>query len=394
MGTPVLGEHEELYRLDTSKTTTPTLRLVIPTELTQLILRTAHLETGHTGLDKLLMFLHSRYWWPRLNTDSMEFLDRCDNCTQHEPSSLKPPMGQVPTSPFPLHTLTIDTIAMPRSQHGFTKILTVVDNLSNYVFLYPLQNETSQTIANIFLDRFIPQNGFFSHLVSDNAPSLAAGTFAQILTHFGVKMKTTLPYTPQANKTERRNRDIIHVLRKITTDIKNWPDHVPMTQLALNITPSPISALSPYEIFHGRKPLTLTDLLLQLPVFRHQFKRKANGISEEQAQRYAEMLNHAIEAVKDTHDKNAAYRNTQRNVQTPDWQPGQKVWKKTFTYPTLTQKKLLPKFESGFVIEKVISPQTVIIKNLKTGTQQRIHTSHLKSALADPPGSVVLETPG
>ena len=72
-----------------------------------------------------------------------------------------------------------------------------------------------------------------------------------------ITKKNIIAYNPNANSVERSNRDILQILRAITSEKpQEWADHLSSTNLALNSSVNRITKFSPGFLFLGR-PLRL-----------------------------------------------------------------------------------------------------------------------------------------
>ncbi|KAH9121386.1 hypothetical protein AeMF1_006872 [Aphanomyces euteiches] len=85
---------------------------------------------------------------------------------------------------------------------------------------------------------------------------------------FKAEHEFTLAYCPWRNGTvERLNRDILQVMRVLLMEYKladhQWDYLLPTVQASLNQTPVvSLAHKSPMEVFQGREPTTIMDLLL------------------------------------------------------------------------------------------------------------------------------------
>ena len=126
-------------------------------ELKRTILRELHDANyaGHIGSERTIHSVQRMYWWPGMHTAIREYVPGCqvwqqDKHLQHHPA------GKLMPLPIPSHAweyVTADRItSLPKTKHGYTAILVVVDRLTKMTHFMPCKNEsTAQDMACLFV---------------------------------------------------------------------------------------------------------------------------------------------------------------------------------------------------------------------------------------------------
>ncbi|KAL0173707.1 hypothetical protein M9458_029675, partial [Cirrhinus mrigala] len=152
----------------------------VPAALRQRVLSEVHAtpSSGHPGIEATIHFLHNRYWWPALRTDTITFIKHCVICntskTSHQlPAGLLQPL---PIPKRPWSHIAVDFVTdLPPSQ-GHTTILSVVDRFSKGCRFIPLPKlptamETAEALCNaVFRFYGLPEDIISDHGES-NLPS-------------------------------------------------------------------------------------------------------------------------------------------------------------------------------------------------------------------------------
>ena len=126
----------------------------------------------------------------------------------------------------PMERLAIDSIGpLPKSDEGYTHILTVVDCFTRWIELYPIKDVTADLAIKALLKHF----GTFgqpSQIIHDNGSQFANEKFTQLMLLAGIEQIPILPYSSEENGiVERMHQEILKHLRGIIYDknvIDNW----------------------------------------------------------------------------------------------------------------------------------------------------------------------------
>ncbi|GFW50454.1 retrovirus-related Pol polyprotein from transposon 17.6 [Trichonephila clavipes] len=102
-------------------------------------------------------------------------------------------------------------------------ILVISDHFTKWCELIPLRKASSQAIANALFDNYIARNGAPISLISDNGPQFISDVFEHLSHRLDIKHMKTVTYRPQANLTERVNRNLVQMITSfVKENHENW----------------------------------------------------------------------------------------------------------------------------------------------------------------------------
>ena len=211
-------------------------------------------EHGHFGRDAMYDKLMKKgVWWPNMRQDIENEIEDCDNCLgfaitrkrYHKPFST--------TARRPGGCYAFDLLELPKSRHGHTHLLGIIDICSGFTVLSVLNDGTSESIARGLLDMY-RNFGPSEILISDKAEVNVSQVMECFNRMLGVQQRVITPYHPQANgKVERMNQSILTLIKKVLEGSPHdWPIIVPFVQIALNNKITERTGKAAYEVMFGR----------------------------------------------------------------------------------------------------------------------------------------------
>lgn len=161
----------------------------------------------------------------------------------------------------------VDRSSSPLSHCGRTYryILSIIDNMSRYVWLKPLSRKTSAGVREHLRNVF--ENFGYPHIVQCDQGHEFKGEVKVFLQKHGIKHITSSPYHPQSQgKVERMHRKLKSMIRfdVLTTKKDNWVASLAKYAHIMNNTPKPVlGGQTPFEVFYGRaKHQTSNDKII------------------------------------------------------------------------------------------------------------------------------------
>lgn len=216
-----------------------TWKLWIPKQLSPSLMSRFHNSkvACHGGVRRTLDLLNRNFFWPGMTNDVRNYIRACEVCkTTKSPNYImKPEMGRGVISERPFQRLFVDIIGpYPRSKSGNIGILIVLDHLSKFHWLCPLNKFSSSAIQSFLLKNIFHVYGVPETLVSDNGSQFRANEFNAFLTSLGISHVYTAFYSPQSNASDRVNRSIISgILSFLKSDQKLWDENLSYISCAL-----------------------------------------------------------------------------------------------------------------------------------------------------------------
>ena len=136
-------------------------RVVIPASMRPGTLTRLH--DAHQGLTSTLQRARRTVYWPKLQDDISEMVQKCDECQQHGNKKPRPPERQI-SATRPLELLGVDVV-----QFQCQRALVTVDYYSGFLTYDTLSSETTEAVTKT-LNNIFRKFGLPERIISDNGP--------------------------------------------------------------------------------------------------------------------------------------------------------------------------------------------------------------------------------
>ena len=182
-------------------------------------------------------------FWPGMNKEITEMVEKCDACQNYQYSNQKEPMvqGQIPEGPW-------DMVATDLFQWDGADYLLIVDSYSRFIEFCRLPN-TSSSMVIIHTKSIFARHGIPKSVQSDNGPQFSAKEYSKFAEEWGFAHVTSSPYHPQSNGLAEKSVQIIkRMLNKSKRDGQD--SYLSLLELR-NTRVGDIG--SPAQLFMGRR---------------------------------------------------------------------------------------------------------------------------------------------
>lgn len=383
-------------------------RTVIPRKLRKLFIRYMHDSAlaGHSSGSKTYEKLSQIATWPGMRQDVLRYARSCSVCQKAKPRGGQPPgLMQPIVSQSPWQICCCDVMGpFPRSTRGNQYLFVVTDHFTKWVELFPLRKLDSQKIWECLLETFA-RFGFPAQLVSDNASYLTSKVFVDACAVLGIKHKRTSPYHPQANITERVNRNLKMMLVAYTERHKDWDAKLPELAFATRTTTNRSTGLTPAQLNFGKE--------LAFPLFNSLLSTESGGrlrpyvkFAEDLRKRFSDNLREARENLDVARMQQAEqYNQGRRDLQ---FEVGDFVLRRTHPLSDAARgfaASLANRWEGPFSVREKCSPLTYKLVHCESSEETGpVHVTDLKRFFQaededslqdrnDTDGSLVPDTP-
>ena len=323
-------------------------QVVIPKSFVPHVLPHLHGSSfaGHFASDKAMQKADQMCYWPGMRADITDFCNRCLPCQLRRAPvpALRAPL-QPMSSTRPFQRVGVDITEMPLSPRGNRYILVVVDYYTRYINLYPLPNQTAQTVADCLFDKFICQHGVPESIHSDQGRQFESHVMSTLCEKLGISKTRTTPYHPQSDGlVERNNRTLKREIgKRLAPTHVEWDNHLNQCQLAYNTTHHSTTGFTPFSLVHGREAvLPLSLLTSSSPV-------APSDTPDDYATSLLSRLHFAFEQADAKADKarDAQKRQYDKSVRFKPYDIGDKV---LMTDPPASRDKLAAKWKGPYLI--------------------------------------------
>ncbi|GFS60908.1 hypothetical protein TNCV_2002521 [Trichonephila clavipes] len=144
-------------------------------------------------------------------------------------------------------------------------VLVITDHFTKWSELIPLRKALAQAIANAFFENYISRYGAPISLISDNDPQFISEVFEHLGHRLDIKHMKTVTYRPQANLTERVNRNLVQMIACfVKENHENWDRFLHELAFTLRTSVNETTNKTTAELFLGRKIITPFSKLINV----------------------------------------------------------------------------------------------------------------------------------
>ena len=176
--------------------------IVIPRDLSKVVLKLAHDDLGHNGSARTYMIVRRNYYWKGLRPDVVHYVKRCTVCRKYNSASPKYNKGTFQAPGAPMDFISMDLIGEfhPPSTHGNKYALTVICMLSGLTWCIPIPDKTAPVVIQAYLKHVHHVFRPSCKILSNNGTEFSNRLFETVAKEPGVEHKIySPPYRPQSN---------------------------------------------------------------------------------------------------------------------------------------------------------------------------------------------------
>jgi transposase InsO family protein len=231
-------------------------RVIIPTSMRPDTL--SRLHDAHQGITSTLQRARRTVYWPKLQDDITEMVQKCEDCRRYGNKKSRTPERQIAAT-RPMEILGMDLVELK----GRYALITV-DYFSGYLTYDALNAQTSEAVIKVLNNNF-RKFGLPEKILSDNGPCFRSDSFRRFCDQLDISHVTSSPYHHQSNgRAERAIQTVERILKKCTSEVD-------ITKALTTYLDTPVNDTlpSPAELFLNRRintqlsmnmtPVPLTD---------------------------------------------------------------------------------------------------------------------------------------
>lgn len=223
--------------------------------------------SGHVGVKRMLNNIRRKYFWPGLEKDVSDFVQKCDKCQREKYFKyIKQPLVITDLGCNAFDKIFLDIVGpLPKDSSNNVYILTLQCDLTKYVEAYPITNKEAVTVAQTFVNIFILRYGLPRSILTDQGTEFMSFVFEEICKILNITHLNSTAYHHQTIGSLENNHKHLGSYLRIQTNNEPqfWSSWVPYWCFAYNTTIHTQTKYSPYELVFG-KQCTLPSNLTQL----------------------------------------------------------------------------------------------------------------------------------
>lgn len=373
-------------------------QLVIPKALIPKILELFHDSplAGHMGIQQTADAISEHFYFQNLPSTVSDFVRTCHDCQERKMTKAhtKSKIISYRTPSEPFQTWQVDLFGpLPITQTANTYIFTAVDMFSKFLYTVPLLNSDSITVSSAIF-QLVCTFGVCNCIISDRGSEFISQCTDHLCKVLDIQQNFTPSYIHHClGLCERTHRTLAERLTPYVKKGTQWDTILPAITFSFNISPNDSTKYSPYEVVYGFRPkfpLSASKLgidLTTLHVDYHSYMTQQ--IDQLTIIRDAACDN--AEAAKKVMTERKNKSANPLNISAGD-----------FVYMLKDGvgpgRKLQPKYAGPFVVDEILSPHLVKLKDRETGKpfKNPVHLDRLKIAFvrAPNPGNYFIPSNG
>ncbi|GFX26243.1 retrovirus-related Pol polyprotein from transposon 297 [Trichonephila clavipes] len=215
---------------------------------------------GHFGHFKTYHKIRDVCYFPYMRKFIDQYVSTCHMCQVNNYKNALPAGRLIPiVSNYSNEIVTIDLLGpYPMSRVRRNRyVLVITDHFSKWAEIIPLKKASARITADNFFDKYISRFGAPIKLIRDNGLQFISDIFEKLSERLGIRCVKTVVYRPQANRTERVNRDLVQMIANYVNEQHDtWDQFLREFAYAIRTAVNETTGKTPAELFLGRKLIT------------------------------------------------------------------------------------------------------------------------------------------
>ena len=235
--------------------------ILLPRVLVDDVLQEAHghVLTGHDGEGKTKDRILQSFWWPKMDKDITDHIQKCHRCQARRTDHKAPPqlLSPLPQCTEPNQRIHCDLFG-PLKISGNAKkfILCMTDAFTKYVELVALPDKEALTVTSAIFNRWICRYGLPLEIVTDQGREFCNKMSDELYQLLGTRHQTTTARHPQCNAAaEVCNKTIAKYLNSfVDVSTLDWELYLAPLMFCYNTSFHRSVKNSPYFLTYGLEP--------------------------------------------------------------------------------------------------------------------------------------------
>ena len=229
--------------------------LCIPTSKMRILLETYHssLIGGHTGITKCYQTISQRFYCPNLAENLRAYITGCHICQMFKKGKnfQRPYQKRMNINTTAMTRISMDIKQMPVNR-GYSHILVLLCEVSNYMVALPLQSTRTQSILEAFQRGYLAYFGPPTHIICDQDPAFTSSLVQAFVTQLNIKVILVSHTNHKSLQAEHGIKTLSGLLVKHLSEVWSWHSCLSYSMLCYNAYSTPnLNGYSPHELVFG-----------------------------------------------------------------------------------------------------------------------------------------------
>ena len=230
--------------------------ILLPKVLRPWIIASIHEFCRHPGGDKCYNKIRATYYWSGMKNDICQAISNCKICKMESPNLGKYMNLHLEIGTVPMHFLAMDIIEIRDTDSAYKYTFTLIDMLTNYMFLIPVKDICGKTLVHEYIYKVYLLFGRTEKFLSDNGTSFINEHWKNLAKALAFTHIQSSPRNPRVNShIENVHNFLKRTMKKIRHSDKTikWHEAIQIAAHYYNIFPSASNAHSPFLLHFGRE---------------------------------------------------------------------------------------------------------------------------------------------
>ena len=211
---------------------------------------------GHFGIEKTLKTLRLQYYWPSMTSDITNLVRTCELCQRKKHSTQPRSHLQITdTASTTFERIFIDLVGpLPESHTGNRYVLTIQDDLSKFLWCYPIPDKSANVVARTLVERLFLPYHFPKFLIHDCGTEFMNKVQKTVCDLLQIKQLSSAPYHHQTiGSLENSHKSLNSYLRTFADEDRyDWDQWLPYFSYAYNSMVHLSTNYTPFELIFGK----------------------------------------------------------------------------------------------------------------------------------------------
>jgi len=325
-------------------------RVVCPAAIHRELIWDAH-KQAHAGVQRVLVKLQLRWYWPRLGRDVWLRVRQCEICQASKHGRLPGEAGRRRLyAERPWQVMAVDLVGpMPLTPRGNSWILVLTDHFTRWTDALAISDASAPTVARVLDQHVFCYFGLPEQIHSDQGAQFQSQLMSDLCCLWGVNQSRTTPYHPEENGVvERNNRMLGDALRSLLfgRSQEEWDTVLPQVMRACRSTSHTSTGETPNLLMLGRETRVPDHLTYHVPEQDYSVHAYASELVEWMKVAHEILQEKQWQVRKEDSEEPPLY-------QVGDW-----VWMINYRRPRGQAAKLQPKFVGPYTVVEVMLNHT------------------------------------